>query len=53
MTRTPELRTPPLASPDSPAEVDLRSGKEVAEAFTSSRITNPLVRTRFNAKEAP
>lgn len=53
MAETPELRTPPLASPDSPADVDLRSGKEVAEAFTSSRITNPLVRARFNAKEAP
>ncbi|MGS5087075.1 hypothetical protein ACVC7V_11250 [Hydrogenophaga sp. A37] len=53
MTGTPALRPPPLASPDSPAEVDLRSGKEVAEAFTSSRITNPLVRARFNAKEAP
>ena len=53
MTETPELRTPPLATPDSPAEVDLRSGKEVAEAFTSSRITNPLVRARFNAKDSP
>lgn len=53
MTEMPELRTPPLASPDSRAEVDLRSGKEIAEAFTSSRITNPLVRARFNAKEAP
>ena len=53
MTETPELRKPPLASRDSPVDVDLRSGKEVAEAFTSSRITNPLVRARFNAKEAP
>lgn len=53
MAKIPEFRTPPLASPDSPAEVDLRSGKEIAEAFTSSRITNPLVRARFNAKEAP
>ena len=52
-TETPGFRPPPLASPDSPAEVDLRSGKEVAEAFTSSRITNPLVRARINAKEAP
>lgn len=53
MNETPELRTPQLATPDSPAEVDLRSGKEVAEAFTSSRITNPLVRARFNAKDSP
>lgn len=53
MTGTPELRTPPLASPDNPAEADPRSGKEVAEAFTSSRITNPLVRARFNEKETP
>lgn len=53
MTETQELRTPPLATPESPTEVDLRSGKEVAEAFTSSRITNPLVRAWFNAKEAP
>jgi len=53
MTGTSELRTPPMAPPDGPANVDLRSGKEVAEAFTSCRITNPLVRARFNAKEAP
>ena len=51
-TETPGL-PPPLASRDSPTEVDLRSGKEIAEAFTSSRITNPLVRARFNAKESP
>ena len=52
-TETSGIQPPPLTEPDSPAEVDLRSGKEVAEAFTSSRITNPLVRARFNAKEAP
>lgn len=48
---TPELRTPSPASPDSPAEVDLRSGKEIAEAFTSSRITNHLALARANAKD--
>lgn len=36
---------------DSPTEVDLRSGKEIAEAFTSSRITNPLALARANAKD--
>jgi hypothetical protein len=41
------------SSPDSPAEVDMRSGKEIAEAFASSRITNPLVRARVIAKELP
>ena len=30
--------------------LDLRSGKEIAEAFTSSRITNPLALARANAK---
>lgn len=43
--------TTPLATPDSPTEVDLRSGKEIAEAFTSSRITNPLALARANAKD--
>jgi hypothetical protein len=38
-------------SPDSSSEIDMRSGKEIAEAFASSRITNPLVRARVNAKE--
>jgi len=46
--------TPTTQHPsEDPVGTDLRSGKEVAEAFTSSRITNPLVRARFNAKEAP
>lgn len=47
----PELLTPPLASPGSPAELELRSGREVAEAFTSSRITNRLARARLNTKD--
>ena len=34
-------------SPVAPSVVtDLRSGKEIAEAFRSSRITNPLFRAR-------
>lgn len=32
-------------------EADMRSGKEIAEAFASSRITNPLARARLNAKD--
>lgn len=51
MTGTLVLPTPPLTTPDSPTEVDLRSGKEIAEAFTSSRITNPLALARANAKD--
>ena len=51
MTGTLVLPTPPLAIPDSPTEVDLRSGKEIAEAFASSRITNPLALARLNAKD--
>lgn len=46
--------TQPLPpSPDRPAEVDLRSGREIAEAFASGRITNPLVRARLNPKDLP
>ncbi|MBW0171438.1 MAG: hypothetical protein KXJ61_14550 [Hydrogenophaga sp.] len=54
---------PPTAAPESttvssPAledaiETDARSGKEIAEAFASSRITNPLARARLNAKDMP
>jgi hypothetical protein len=32
-------------------EMDMRSGKEIAEAFASSRITNPLALARLNAKD--
>ena len=32
-------------------EKDMRSGKEIAEAFVSSRITNPLARARLHAKD--
>jgi hypothetical protein len=59
----PPALTPPLASvspptttaPQSPQVVfmqtDMRSGKEIAEAFASSRITNPLALARLNAKD--
>lgn len=39
-------------SPVSPSVLtDLRSGKEIAEAFGSSRITNPLFRARHIEKD--
>ncbi|PKO70433.1 MAG: hypothetical protein CVU22_01915 [Betaproteobacteria bacterium HGW-Betaproteobacteria-16] len=48
---------PSTTTPQSPqvvsVETDMRSGKEIAEAFASSRITNPLARARLNAKESP
>jgi hypothetical protein len=49
----PRFRALPAVSPDNPAEVGLRSGREVAEAYTSSLITNPLVRARVNARDTP
>lgn len=46
---------PPTTTPQSSqvvfVETDMRSGKEIAEAFASSRITNPLARARLNAKD--
>ena len=62
---SPPALTQPLASasppstttPQSPqvasVQTDMRSGKEIAEAFASSRITNPLARARLNAKDSP
>ena len=48
---------PPTTTPQSPqvasVQTDMRSGKEIAEAFASSRITNPLARARLNAKDSP
>lgn len=35
------------SSLDSRSTADMRSAKEIAEAFTSSQITNPLVRARY------
>ena len=46
---------PSTTAPQSPqvvfVETDMRSGKEIAEAFASSRITNPLALARLNAKD--
>lgn len=59
----PPALTQPMASvsppsttePQSPqfvsVEADMRSGKEIAEAFASSRITNPLALARLNTKD--
>jgi hypothetical protein len=54
-TATPETTTTPRPAPalDRSIETDMRSGKEIAEAFASSRITNPLARARLNAKDSP
>lgn len=47
--------TSPTHAPQSPlvtsVQTDMRSGKEIAEAFASSRITNPLARARLHAKD--
>mgnify|MGYP006166072955 CR=1 FL=1 len=55
---TPSLASvspPTTTAPQSPqvasVETDMRSGKEIAEAFASSRITNPLALARLNAKD--
>ncbi len=54
VSAAPQPTTAPQ-SPQSPqvasVEPDKRSGKEIAEAFASSRITNPLARARLNAKD--
>ena len=52
-TERPGFTRTPQYSSDGPVGADLRSGKEIAEAFTSSRITNPLARARLNAKDVP
>jgi hypothetical protein len=49
----PGFQTLPAVSLDNPAELGLRSGREVAEAYTSSLITNPLVRARVNTRDTP
>lgn len=55
------LEVPPTAAspsmtptqPKNPVsrELDLRSGKEIAEAFARGRISNPLARARLNTKD--
>ena len=56
LTQPLAFATPPsTTAPQSPqvvsVQTDMRSGKEIAEAFASSRITNPLARARLNAKD--
>lgn len=43
--------TTPQRPPDTRTGLDLRSAKEIAEAFTKAHISNPLVRARVNAKD--
>lgn len=59
----PSAHTQPLASATAPStttpqspqvasvQTDMRSGKEIAEAFASSRITTPLALARLSAKD--
>jgi hypothetical protein len=48
---TPPQTTTPQSPQVASVQTDMRSGKEIAEAFASSRITNPLARARLNAKD--
>ena len=52
-TGAPKSTTVSSPAIEDAIETDLRSGKEIAEAFASSRITNPLARARLNAKDTP
>jgi hypothetical protein len=47
----PVSTPPPHSSLVSRSPVDRRSAKEIAEAFMSSQITNPLVRARHMRKD--
>jgi hypothetical protein len=53
----PSLPVSVTASAPSPVmpsmATDMRSGKEIAEAFAGSRITNPLFRARHIEKDLP
>jgi hypothetical protein len=49
----PGSKPPTTPLTDDPSTSGLRSGREIAEAFTSSQITNPLVRARYTAKDLP
>lgn len=51
VSATPPSTIAPQSSEVASVETDMRSGKEIAEAFASSRITNPLARARLNAKD--
>jgi len=48
-----EASPPSNHPPDTTTDVDMRSGKEIAQAFANGRITNPLVLARLNAKDLP
>ena len=48
---TPPQTTTPQSPQVASVQTDMRSGKEIAEAFASSRITNPLALARLNAKD--
>lgn len=48
---TPPSTTTPQSPQVASVQTDMRSGKEIAEAFASSRITNPLALARLNAKD--
>ncbi|MDR7097439.1 hypothetical protein [Hydrogenophaga laconesensis] len=52
-TAAPESTTVSSLVLEDAIETDTRSGKEIAEEFASSRITNPLARARLNAKDSP
>jgi septum formation inhibitor MinC len=49
----PPSTATPRSTQAASVEQDMRSGKEIAEAFASSRITNPLARARLHAKDSP
>jgi predicted DNA-binding protein (UPF0251 family) len=41
------------AAVTTPAPIDARRGKDIAESFMQGRITNPLLRAKQHAKECP
>ncbi len=51
VSASPPSTTAPQSPQVVPVETDMRSGKEIAEAFASSRITNPLALARLNTKD--
>ena len=51
VSASPPSTTAPQSPQVASVETDMRSGKEIAEAFASSRITNPLALARLNAKD--
>lgn len=43
---------PPIPPESTPHRSDLRSGKDIAQAFVRDRITNPLIRTRSSDEDS-